>query len=103
MQDLKPSLSAEDASDDKTQQDRGQVSHSASSEIEAVQDSVKPMEVVPQEYVTFVILSHIVPCPCCALCRPSCTFASVIFLCFSSLCSTNLTGHFAEPTPSKMV
>ena len=68
QQDIKPSFSAEDAFDDKTQQDRGQVSHSASSEIEAVQDSVKPMEVVPQEsYATFVILSHIVPCPCCAL------------------------------------
>ncbi len=49
MQVLKPSLSAEDASEYKTQQDLGQVSNLASSEIQDVQDSVQPMEVVLQK------------------------------------------------------
>ena len=49
MQVLKPSLSAEDASEYKSQQDLGQVSNLASSEIQDVQDSVQAMEVVLQK------------------------------------------------------
>ncbi len=52
MHDLKPSLRAENAPENKTQQEHGQHLHLDSSEIEGAHDSVKPMEVTLQKAKT---------------------------------------------------